>query len=128
MGNAGDEKGVLMAMFRSIAVVLALLGAAGGVRAATFILPPEGTDLVGVPSWVHTRYEDTLMDVARDYSVGYTELKRANPGVDTWIPGVGTRVLLPTRYVLPPGPREGWVWMWKRRSTRSASPEPRRPD
>lgn len=109
MGNAGDEKGVLMAMFRSIAVVLALLGAAGGVRAATFILPPEGTDLVGVPSWVHTRHADTLMDVARDYSVGYTELKRANPDVDTWIPGDGTRVLLPTRYVLPPGPREGIV-------------------
>lgn len=97
-----------MAMCRSIAVALALLGP-GGTLAATFILPPEGTDLVGVPSWVHTRYADTLMDVARDYSVGYTELKRANPGVDTWIPGDGTRVLLPTRYVLPPGPREGIV-------------------
>jgi L,D-transpeptidase ErfK/SrfK len=98
-----------MAMLRSLAVVLALLGPGSGVLAATFILPPEGTDLVGVPSWVHTRYEDTLMDVARDYSVGYTELKRANPGVDTWIPGNGTRVLLPTRYVLPPGSREGIV-------------------
>lgn len=97
-----------MTVFRSIAVALALLGP-GGTLAATFILPPEGTDLVGVPSWVHTRYADTLMDVARDYSVGYTELKRANPGVDTWIPGDGTRVLLPTRYVLPPGPREGIV-------------------
>lgn len=98
-----------MAILRSLAGVLALLGAGGGALAATFVLPPEGTDLVGVPGWVHTRYEDTLMDVARDYSVGYTELKRANPGVDTWIPGVGTGVLLPTRYVLPPAPREGIV-------------------
>jgi len=100
---------MLMAILRSLAGVLALLGAGGGALAATFVLPPEGTDLVGVPGWVHTRYEDTLMDVARDYSVGYTELKRANPGVDTWIPGIGTGVLLPTRYVLPPAPREGIV-------------------
>jgi len=33
----------------------------------------------------------------------------ANPDVDVWLPGEGTEVLLPTRYVLPPGPREGIV-------------------
>lgn len=96
-------------MIRSIAAVLASLGLASGAAAATFVLPPEGTDLVGVPVWVHTRYEDTLLDVARDYSVGYEEVQRANPGVDTWIPGDGTRVMLPTRYVLPAGLREGLV-------------------
>ena len=98
-----------MRALRSCGMLVALLGVSGGAAAASFILPPEGTDLVGVPSWVHTRHEDTLMDVARDYSVGYTELKRANPTVDTWIPGDGTRVLLPTRYVLPAGPRDGII-------------------
>ncbi|HUG98513.1 MAG TPA: L,D-transpeptidase family protein [Gammaproteobacteria bacterium] len=96
-------------MIRSIAVLLASFALGSGATAATFVLPPEGTDLVGVPVWVHTRYEDTLLDVARDYSVGYEEVQRANPGVDTWIPGVGTRVMLPTRYVLPAGLREGLV-------------------
>lgn len=98
-----------MKFIRPIAALLASLGLASGTAAATFVLPPEGTDLVGVPVWVHTRYEDTLLDVARDYSVGYEEVQRANPGVDTWIPGVGTRVMLPTRYVLPAGLREGLV-------------------
>lgn len=98
-----------MKLIRSIAALLASLGLGSGAAAATFVLPPEGTDLVGVPVWVHTRYEDTLLDVARDYSVGYEEVQRANPGVDTWIPGVGTRVMLPTRYVLPAGLREGLV-------------------
>ncbi|MFU8896295.1 MAG: L,D-transpeptidase family protein [Gammaproteobacteria bacterium] len=92
-----------------VATLLALLAMSGHAAAANFVLPPEGTDLVGVPAWMHTRDEDTLLDVARDYSIGYTELARANPGVDTWIPGEGTRVLLPTRYVLPPGPREGII-------------------
>ncbi len=98
-----------MASNRFCMVTLALLAMSGHAAAANFILPPDGIDLVGVPVWMHTRHEDTLLDVARDYSIGYTELRRANPGVDTWMPGEGTRVLLPTRYVLPPGPREGIV-------------------
>lgn len=97
-----------MTNIRALAALLVTLGLCGNAMAASFVLPPEGTDLVGVPVWVHTRYEDTLLDVARDYSVGYQEVLRANPGVDTWIPGVGTRVLLPTRYVLPE-PRNGIV-------------------
>ena len=34
---------------------------------------------------------------------------RANPGVNVWLPGEGTEVVLPTRFVLPPGPRRGIV-------------------
>ena len=34
---------------------------------------------------------------------------RANPDVDTWLPGEGTEVILPTRYVLPPGERRGLI-------------------
>ncbi|MCY1418286.1 L,D-transpeptidase catalytic domain [compost metagenome] len=33
----------------------------------------------------------------------------ANPGVDAWLPGAGTEIVLPTRFILPPGPREGIV-------------------
>jgi L,D-transpeptidase ErfK/SrfK len=34
---------------------------------------------------------------------------RANPDVNVWVPGAGTEVVLPTRFVLPPGPRRGIV-------------------
>jgi L,D-transpeptidase ErfK/SrfK len=34
---------------------------------------------------------------------------RANPEVDTWLPGEGTEVVLPTRYVLPAGKRRGLI-------------------
>ena len=33
----------------------------------------------------------------------------ANPGIDPWLPGDGTPVLLPTQYVLPSASREGLV-------------------
>jgi L,D-transpeptidase ErfK/SrfK len=50
---------------------------------------------------VFARKEDTLSDFARAYGLGYDEIIAANPGVDPWLPGEGTPILLPTQYVLP---------------------------
>lgn len=36
-------------------------------------------------------------------------MRRANPGVDPWLPGEGTRVVIPTQFVLPRAPRSGIV-------------------
>ena len=72
-------------------------------------LPPEGYDVVGATSTITARYEDTLVDIARRHGVGYQDIVRANPDVDVWLPGEGTEIVLPTRFVLPPGPRHGIV-------------------
>jgi L,D-transpeptidase ErfK/SrfK len=56
-----------------------------------------------------TVYKDTLLDIARRNSLGYYEIIRANPGVDMWLPGAGSEIMLPGRRILPPGPREGIV-------------------
>jgi len=56
-----------------------------------------------------SREEDTLADLARRFNVGYTEILRANPGVDPWLPGEGTQIVLPTEFVLPDAAREGLV-------------------
>ena len=69
----------------------------------------QGSDLVGRIQVTTARHEDTLPDLARRFNVGYEEIVRANPGVDPWLPGEGTRVVLPTRFVLPDAPREGLV-------------------
>ena len=55
------------------------------------------------------RYEDTLLDVARQFRMGIAELRIANPGVDVWLPGEGTPVRIPSRFVLPDAPRTGVV-------------------
>lgn len=78
-------------------------------RTDTFPLPPIGTNVVGEILVVRSRYEDTLLDIARDYDLGYKEIVDANPGVDPWLPGEGTRVVLPTQFVLPDAPRKGIV-------------------
>ena len=74
-----------------------------------FVLPPDGAGVVGKVQVTTTAYEDTLPDIARRYDLGYDEIVAANPGVDPWLPGEGTRVVLPTEFVLPPGKREGIV-------------------
>jgi L,D-transpeptidase ErfK/SrfK len=84
-----------------------------GARAPTpsdrFVLPAQGTDVVGRVQVTSARHEDTLLDIARRYDLGYEEIIAANPGVDPWLPGAGTRVVLPTQFVLPGGAREGLV-------------------
>lgn len=78
-------------------------------RTDHFVLPDEETNVVGDVQVVVARYEDTLPDFARRYGLGHDEILAANPGVDPWLPGDGTRVVLPTQYVLPNAPREGVV-------------------
>ncbi|HHQ15005.1 MAG TPA: L,D-transpeptidase, partial [Chromatiales bacterium] len=58
---------------------------------------------------ISARDEDTFVDIARAYGLGYDELVQANPDVDPWLPGAGTTVILPTRHVLPEAPRRGIV-------------------
>jgi len=70
----------------------------------------EDTPLVfGEVERITTKWEDTLLDIARRYSLGYEEIVRVNPGVDPWLPGEGTEIVIPGRRILPPGPREGIV-------------------
>ncbi len=88
-----------------------LLGwlAASAAQATVYPLPPPDTDVIGQVKVVYATKEDTLIDIARRYSLGYDEIVHANPGVDRWAPGVGTPIVLPTRYVLPDTPRDGLV-------------------
>ncbi|MHB8367326.1 MAG: L,D-transpeptidase family protein, partial [Acidithiobacillus sp.] len=50
--------------------------------AAEFPLPAVGSNMVGQLQVVIARHQDTLLDIARHYDVGYNEIRAANPGVD----------------------------------------------
>jgi L,D-transpeptidase ErfK/SrfK len=76
---------------------------------AEYVLPANGDNVVGVVTTAIAEHEDTLIEIGRRYGVGYEELISANPGIDPWLPGAGTEVLIPTRFILPDAPREGIV-------------------
>ena len=94
---------------RAFAVFVLVAAAPANARAELFELPPEGIDVVGSITTVEAGYDDTLVDIARRHGLGYHDIVRANPDVNVWLPGEGTEVVLPTRFVLPSGPRRGIV-------------------
>src|SRR4051812_28164235 len=99
----------LKGRFAPCLIAIALLQGNVSVRAATYVLPAAPDTVIGDIQYVAAQHEDTLLDIGRSFGVGYEEIVAANPGVDTWLPGQGTRVLIPSRYVLPDAPREGIV-------------------
>jgi len=74
-----------------------------------FDFDPEHDTVVGQLQVTRTRASDTLPDIARRFNLGYEELVRANPGVDPWLPGEDTEIVLPTQFVLPDAPYAGVV-------------------
>lgn len=109
-----SKRRLLIAWLTMLVSLLSLTGCAGlfsprPVLSDQFALPSDETDVIGKLQVVYARYEDTLADFARDYGLGFDEIVAANPGVDPWLPGEGTKVILPTQYVLPDAPRKGLV-------------------
>jgi len=76
--------------------------------AAMFSLAP-GQTAVGVVDYYLTHDVDTLLDVARHYDLGYTQLIAANRAIDPWLPGENRKVVIPNFYLLPDVPHQGIV-------------------
>ncbi len=115
----------MVRMGRVLAIVATVVGAwaCGGIRpptpaprydeslfakkklaAYTIATPRPGapTDtVIGAVRTITVRKGDTLLDLARLYDLGFEELQDANPGVDPWVPRVGSAVVVPSAFVLP---------------------------
>ena len=95
-------------MLRLAHLALPLVFCAATVQAAEFWIG-EGEEVFGAVQVIDARHEDTFVSLARTYNVGYEELRQANPEVDAWLPGEGTKITIPTLYVLPRAPQRGIV-------------------
>lgn len=94
---------------RALILVNAILcvWAFGNYRDAAAASLTVEQDLAGELVLAATVASDTLSDLARAYDQGYTEMRRANPTIDPWLPGEDTEIVVPSRYVLPKGERKG---------------------
>ncbi|UJP04129.1 MAG: L,D-transpeptidase family protein [Nitrosomonas sp.] len=79
------------------------------VASHEFSFDPARDDVVGSVQVIIAGKDDTLSDIARRFNLGYEEIVSANPGVDPWLPKAGTRIVIPTQFVLPDAPRQGVV-------------------
>lgn len=78
--------------------------------AFTYKLPRSGNDVVGRIRYAFSQPGETLADVGRRFDIGYFEMIEANPHISpkrrlaSW-----SKVMIPSRFVLPPSPHEGIV-------------------
>jgi L,D-transpeptidase ErfK/SrfK len=89
------------------ASMAALLALPGGIFARP--IDARRSDLIGRTRSYVTNRDDTLLDMAREFGLGYTELVAANPDIDPWLPGTGVKLVLPTGHLLPRAKHEGLV-------------------
>lgn len=76
----------------------ALSGPAWALR--SFVLSP-GLALYGQVHQVKVGEGETLLDIAREFGLGYNQIVAANPGIDPWVPPKGGLVNVPRALLLP---------------------------
>ncbi len=98
-------------LFRAVGVcILSLHLSANYSISETFLLQQTGRNsVIGRVEFVNSGSDETLVDIARRYDLGYDEIVKANPRVNRWVPERGEKVILPRQFVLPAAPRDGIV-------------------
>jgi L,D-transpeptidase ErfK/SrfK len=71
--------------------------------------PPGARIASGEMKTYMVREEDTFLDIARHFGLGYVELRAANPDVDPWAPTPGESLVIPSFSLLPRAKQEGIV-------------------
>ncbi len=77
-----------------------MLAPVAAVFPATYQFDSNHT-LIGVLQKTVVQPQDTILTLAQEFELGYEEVMAANPGIDTWVPGDGTQVVLPSQFIVP---------------------------
>jgi L,D-transpeptidase ErfK/SrfK len=52
---------------------------------------------------------ESLIEMAREYDLGFSEIEAANPGLDAFVPTPGAGVVIPTEWILPKAVSRGGI-------------------
>jgi L,D-transpeptidase ErfK/SrfK len=116
LGGAQENKGVKRTL-----VILALLCCLvmAGKLYATGAYPyhnPEQDEVSSATQTVVGEFQDyvvkendTLLDIARNFDLGYLDIILFYPNIDPWIPPPGKKIAIPTAWILPDVDKKGIV-------------------
>jgi L,D-transpeptidase ErfK/SrfK len=57
--------------------------------------------MIGTPCFRYVAPGESLIEMARQYDLGFNEIDEANPGLDAFVPTPGATVSIPTAWILP---------------------------
>ena len=66
-------------------------------------IDPQAVSVIGSPQHHMTRKGEDLLDVARHYDLGWTEIGAMYRQWDPWLPPPGVNILIPTMWIVPTG-------------------------
>lgn len=107
-----SEKIIAMNIRALLAFTILLSAVGGNANATTYAMPENSNDSVitqypdGMPL-TRAEQDETLLDVARRFLLGQTEIVRLNQDVDRWLVKKGEVVRLSNRRILPDSPHNG---------------------
>jgi L,D-transpeptidase ErfK/SrfK len=70
---------------------------------------PRANTVIGLVGEYVVKKKDTLLDVARNYDLGFNEIEALYPEIDPWIPPEGKNLVIPSQWVLPATKKFGIV-------------------
>ncbi|OAT31521.1 L,D-transpeptidase [Buttiauxella brennerae ATCC 51605] len=98
-------------MIRLSSLALVLAAVTSSAQAVTYMLPTDGSRLVGAPLTITVPEGniEPLEYFAAQYGQGLSNMLEANPGVDPFLPKAGTQLTIPQQVILPDTVRQGLV-------------------
>ena len=79
-------------------------------RSASGRVYPHTGDCVGMVNLYTVKPDESMIEIARKFDLGFNEIAEANPSVDPFIPCRGTDIILPLARIVPQVPsQEGIV-------------------
>lgn len=61
----------------------------------------RGTTVIGEVQSYEVEGDESLIEIARDFDIGYNQMEAANPTLDPFVPGEEALVTVPTSWILP---------------------------
>jgi len=105
---------LFIALIKLFLIALSNCPLMAGNGAFTYRLPtlPYGIDIqaitvIGAPQTYIVQKEDTLLDIARNFDLGFSEIQILYKDLDPWVPPEGSKLVIPTLWILPEGKWDG---------------------
>lgn len=61
----------------------------------------QNSEIIGRLKWYMVEENESLIEIARVFGLGYNEIIEANPGIDPFVPPLGLKIKIPTFWILP---------------------------
>ena len=80
-----------------------------GKTAEKYVHSPPADRLLGTLQHHVVQKKETLLDIARQYDLGFNEMQELYPHVDPWIPPEGMQLVIPSQHIIPESEAKGII-------------------